>query len=475
MHEAKYIKAKQVVQEILGSTERMSGDTEADHSFRIFDTLAGLGVTDDVTLLTGLLHNLPVENTDIRNEIAHGFDPRILQNIENINKLRASKLIRETPRELNEAVIMQAYINTASNSSALVVRLADRLDNLRTAYAFPHEKRHVIAKKAEYLYAPLAKLVVLSKLASGLEEEIFKIVNPGDHYLISQYLNTFVQQHENTINDVFEFLKDVVREHVPYAYLSYRVKKPYSLYLKYYYKFKETMDVAEGLERVNDIVGVRIITKTVEECYRIESVLNKVFEGLAEYRDDYIASPRKSGYQSLHLQYKLSANFAFEVQIRTRDMHEINEFGPASHLLYKIGDKGKESKAVDKFKSYTLENEFWFKKLHYDHNLATFNEVPFAKHVYAYTPKKDIIELPQDSTLLDFAYAIHTTLGDKCIGARVNGRNVGIDYKIQNGDYIEVRTSRTKRSINMDVLKLLKTPSARAQVKKSMRKQLRED
>lgn len=468
MDKEKVQKAEEFAKKHLNTVKRFAGDSEFDHVCRVASVLIETGVNDTNTLVAAYLHSVLTTSPNLELEISTEFGNEVLSLIQLNKKLSATSVDKVSPKELNEAYIMQTYMSLASDVRVLAIRLADKLDSLNTAFALQKDQRFRLANKTLYLYAPLAEMLRIGRLYSRLQNAAFRILDPGEYNKISRYLSEREDEMNALLDDFHKFMGDLLVENNIVHTITSRLKHPYSIYKKS--KYTKT----KVLNDIKDIAGIRIITDTVENCYVIENIIFGLFSHYPSLRDDYIATPRASGYKSLHNIIKLNDTINVEVQIRTKEMHEYNEFGPASHVLYKIGDKGAKSLSVGLFKSYIRDNPNLFKEINYWESLRNNNNgitnVAFDKNVYVFTPKGDIIELPKDSCVIDFAYALHTTIGDRCVGALVNKRYVGVDYKVQTGDYIEVKTA-SKFSVNTSWLRIAKTARAREHIRKLMRKE----
>jgi GTP diphosphokinase / guanosine-3',5'-bis(diphosphate) 3'-diphosphatase len=453
--------------------KRISGEDYYNHVYRVYERLCDVGIKDETTLVSALLHQALDVSYELSNEIEVRFGPEVSKIVKNYKKLSNTTIERETPKNYNEKYILQTYINMADDIRTLVVRIADKIDNLSTSLVLPKEKRYSTAKKALYVYSPLARLIGMSKLAVQLENEAFKILEPGEYAKLSKYTNKRVSLIRGTLNDVEKLIKQVFRENNIHAKIQTRVKHLYGIYRKAQYMKSINRDPGNFYENVYDAAAMRIIVNSVEECYTVENLLKELMGPLPEQRDDYIKNPKRSGYQSIHNIYKISKDMRIEIQIRTQEMHNKNEFGPASHLLYKIGDKDAQSQAVEKFKDYFKENPYWSKDLNYwesEKALAEYKpSTPFSKFVYAFTPKGDIIELPKGSTIIDFAYAVHSKLGDSCIGGFVNGQMVKLTYEIADGDRVEIKTLKNRTKPSTDWLKIVKTARAKNRIRKALK------
>ena len=240
---------------------------------------------------------------------------------------------------------------------------------------------------------------------------------------------------------------------------DYRIKHKYGIYKKY-----SKVNVP-----IRDVVGFRIIVDTIENCYSVENILKEVWPFYNDLYNDYIQNPKNTGYKSIHNSFRFSKNLEAEVQIRTNEMHEFNEYGQAAHLLYKIAYRGEKSLLNRKFKEYMKENPFLFKDLQnwdIDARIEKKSVInTFKKYVYAFTPKGDIVELPRESTIIDFAYSLHSSIGEKCNSGFVNNKLVPLDYKVNDGDCIKIKTSNNVNA-NLDWLRIVKTKRAKSELKK---------
>jgi len=456
-------KALDYSQTVLSKHNRKAGDTVHEHSTRVYQILKNNNVQDEITLSAAILHPIYEYSKDTK-VVRELFGEEVAQIVRNYNLLSRSNVDQDTPKAFNEAFIMQAYINMAKDIRTLVIRIADRKDNLDTVFAFEKEKRIEVANKALNLYAPLAKIAGFSKISIGLEDESFKLLNPSEYYKIEQDLILNSEKYHKALTEVSALIKSLLRESNIESHISQRIKSRYGIYKK----------SLRG--PVRDKLGLRVVVNTIEQCYAAESLLKNLFDTYEDLRDDYISKPRPSGYRSIHNTLKVEKGVDMEVQIRTHEMHQYSEFGPASHLIYKLGDKGATSLAYEKFKNYTKENELWYKELSFwkvrSGTAESFNhKAPFSKNVYAFTPKGDIVELPKGASLVDFAYSVHSSLGDKCVGGHVNQKYVSLNYLIQDGDYVEIKTTN-KVNANRDWLKFAITKRAKEHIRKNLLRNL---
>ncbi len=454
--------------------KRKSGEDYYVHTFRVYEKLKEIGIEEESTLVAAILHQTLDFSDTLTNELEKRFGSEVLGIIQNYKKLSDMQIEHESPMNLNEKYIMQAIINMAEDMRTIVIRLADKIDNLETSLVLSKEKRELAAKKALMLYSPLARIIGVRKLATQLENNAFKILDPGEYAKLEKIMEKKTYHLRKAIKDTESSVSQILKDQRIEAKFQSRIKHLYGIFRKG--KFLNTIGKNPGgnYEDIYDTGALRIIVNKIDECYTVENILKELMEHIPSERDDYIKIPRESGYQSIHNTFKVTKDICIEVQIRTHDMHENSEYGPASHLLYKVSDKDAKSSAAHKFKKYLTKNPNWFKDLQFI-NMAQDPEAgfkpttPFSKNVYAFTPKGDIIELPKGSNIIDFAYALHTDLGNACIGGFINGQLVKLTYEIMDGDRVEIKSFKGKTKPSKDWLEIVKTPRARMEIKKALK------
>jgi GTP diphosphokinase / guanosine-3',5'-bis(diphosphate) 3'-diphosphatase len=466
-------KAKNFAIQVHEGHKRISGENYYEHTFRVYEKLRKIGIEEENTLIAAILHQTPDVSREIEPLIEKKFGKDVLNIVRSYKKLSDTNIERDTPNNFNEKYIMQAYINMAGDLRTLVIRLADKIDNLETSFALPKEKRVSSAQKALYLYSPLARIIGLSRFAIQLENSAFKILNPGEFSYIKRLIDRKVPYITKALNETQSILKEIFDEQKIEAKFQQRIKHVYGIYRKAtYYKSKDK-EVGKNFENIYDIAAMRIIVNNADDCYLVENILKNLLDNIPEERNDYIRTPRHTGYKSIHNVFKLTRTIKAEIQIRTNEMHDKAEYGPASHLLYKIADKDTRSSAAEKFREYLQENPYWFKELQFISMEQALNSykptTPFSKFVYAFTPKGDIIEIPKGATLIDFAYAVHSSLGHSCIGGFANGQLVKISYEIKDGDQIEIKTLKSKTKPSPDWLNIAKTSKAKGAIRKALK------
>lgn len=462
----KILKAKKLAKKLHGKQIRVCGESYYDHVKAVADLLVSSGVEDDSIIVAAYLHHIyDAESIPKRDFLLNEFGKDATNIIETYKKLSESEMSNIYPKSIDESLIMQAYLNLAKDPKTLIVRLADKVNNIKTAYTFPKEKAQKIAEYALYLYAPICHLLGIHNFVTPLENEAFKIIHPNIYHTISEYLETNLPKMKNQLIEVTQFIDEILSERNIDYKSSWRVKHIYSIYRKSIKYNQNPRLTKKGLSKIYDMAAMRILVNNIRDCYEVEDILNQALDSIPEQRDDYIQTPKAGGYQSIHGTYKVSSGINLEVQIKTYEMHENNEFGLASHTFYKIGDELKKD---------LKENPDFLKQMDFLKYKSKIKIDQFTNTIYVFTPKGDIIKLPKNSTGIDFAYAIHRDLGNSCVGAIINGDFKSPTHVLKNGDRVEIKTLRKKTKPSKDWLKMVKTKKARDYIKRSLKKPISE-
>ncbi len=451
-------KAKDFAQKVHSGHSRLSGENYFWHLHRVAELLEQNGVTDPEIIAGAYLHHVLDLDSTNKQTLLKEFGPGISDIVSEYKRVSDNEISSISPKDYNENVIVQTYLNLIKNPKTLIVRLADKVDNIRSAYVLPKESAKNVAEKAIYLYSPICQLLGLHGFVAELENEAFKILNPGKYYSIAAYLKKKTPEIEANLSDAVTFVSEILTENNIEARIDYRVKHIYSIYKKAV-KYHETKGT-RSLEKIYDIAAMRILVNTVEECYKTEDLLKQAWKYLTEERDDYINKPKPSGYQSIHNTFVVTPTLNVEVQIKTKEMHEINEYGIASHTFYKTGEKLKKTLQVD---------TNWVKQMSLEQNNGTIDIGFFNKYVYVFTPKGDIKQLPRGANLIDFAYSIHKDLGNACVGGTVNGDFQKLTYELKDGDRVEIKVLKHKKVPSSDWIDLVKTRKAKEEIRKALR------
>ncbi len=441
---------------------RHSGEPFFTHPLAVADIIADLGL-DNTTIIAGILHD-SVEDTLITNEdIAREFNPEIVKLVDGVTKLKNYDF--KTREEQQWESLRKMFLAMASDIRVVIIKLADRLHNMRTLKYQSENKQIEKATETLEIYAPLAHRLGISTIKWELEDLSLKFLHPDEYFEIANKIASTRAEREKQINSVIVKLEDKLSEMKIKAEIEGRPKHIYSIYKK----MKEKHKV---FEEVYDLIAIRIIVSSIKDCYGVLGIVHTMWKPIPLRFKDYIAVPKQNMYQSLHTTLLGEDGRPFEVQIRTYDMHRTAEYGIAAHWKYKEG--GKESNMDTKL-AWLRELMEWQNDLKDSKEfMETLKVNIFADTVFVFTPKGDVKDFVNGATPLDFAYSIHSAIGNKCVGAKVNGKIVTLDYQLQTGDIVDIITSNSATP-SRDWLKIVKTAQARSKIKQWFKKQLKEE
>ena len=448
---------------------RKSGEPYVQHLIETAYTVAKLQGGPS-TIIAGFLHDV-VEDTDVTiEEVEALFGSDVSHLVEAVTKIQRMQLNRIDEEEFEAEGHRKIFIAMAKDIRVIIVKLADRLHNMRTLEWLKPNRQIAISRETLEVYAPVAHRLGLNKIKSELEDLSLKYLEPEKYNHVLQLLNENTKNRSESLVRLKKKLADLLYEHnIPFIQIESRVKSIYSIYKKMFIKGRD-------FNEIYDIMALRVITKTELNCYEILGLVHSVYKPLPGRFKDYIAMPKPNLYQSLHTTIISGDGQFFEIQIRTEEMDEIAEEGIAAHWRYKEGSKyspEKEQKEIE-------EKLHWFRdfvsmssdELSTDAKeyMATLNKDVFDANIYIFTPKGRVIDLPSGSTPLDFAYKIHTGVGDSAVGAIVNGTLVPLGTELKTGDVVEIKTSKSSAGPNEGWLKLVKTNAARNHIRKQLTK-----
>ena len=410
---------------------------------------------DAATVSTGLLHDVVEDTLAGADDIRKVFGEDVANLVEGVTKI--SNLGKKSKEEAQAENLRKMILAMTSDIRVVLVKLADRLHNMRTLEYLRAEKRKRIAQETLEVYAPIAHRLGMSKIRAELEDLSFQYLEPEEYKRLKEEVESRRASTEAFLEEVQARIAErLTEEGVDFVRIDGRIKRLYSLYLKL--KRQKV-----PLDKVYDLAAIRILTREVKDCYFALGVMHKYWKPFHDRIKDFIAMPRENGYQSLHTSVVGEEGYHFEVQIRTEEMHRIAEEGIAAHWKYKEG-RGKDTSEDDAMK--------WLRRLAETQQdvsdardfVDSFKLDLFPKEVLAFTPKGKVIQLPRSATPIDFAYSIHTQVGDQCTGAKVNGKIVPLKYQIQNGDVVEIMTSPGHKP-SRDWLNFVVTSKARNKIK----------
>ncbi|MBR6740630.1 MAG: bifunctional (p)ppGpp synthetase/guanosine-3',5'-bis(diphosphate) 3'-pyrophosphohydrolase [Clostridia bacterium] len=444
---------------------RQSGEPYVCHPISVAEIVADMEMDAD-SIIAALLHDT-VEDTDMTDElIRERFGDTVADLVDGLTKLASIPYSSKVEQEMEN--LRKMFIAMARDIRVILIKLADRLHNIRTLDAKPPAKQREIALETMDVYSPIAHRLGVTRLKCEIEDLALRYLDPVGYEEIITALERQSTVREDLLHDIIDRLRNRFAEHgMGDIHIEGRVKDIYSIYRK---MFMQNKTIAE----VYDLYAVRIIVDTKDDCYNILGIIHDMYKPIPGRFKDYISTPKPNLYQSLHTTVIGRAGIPFEVQIRTWDMHHIAEYGIAAHWKYKQGLTGVDEKYESKLE--------WIRKMletqqdtDAEDFLSTFKIDMFADEVFVFTPKGDVINLPVGSTPIDFAYAIHSEIGNRMIGAKVNSRMVQIDHILQNGDIVEIVTSKASRGPSRDWLKIVKTNEAGSKIKQWFKKEKREE
>ena len=444
---------------------RSSGDQYISHPIAVAVILVGLGMDSD-TIIGGLLHDV-VEDTSVTLEdIEKQFGADVAELVDGVTKL--ANIPYSSRAEQQAENVRKMLLAMAKDVRVVIIKLADRLHNMRTLDFRIPEKQRVKSLETMEIYAPLAHRLGIRSVKEELEDLSLKHLDPVAYHEIEQQLALRKEDREAFLKNIIKRIQARLEsEHVT-AQIDGRVKSIYGIYRKMYIQ-------GRSFDEIYDIYAVRIIVDTVLECYNILGIIHDMLRPIPNRFKDYISTPKQNMYQSLHTTVLDKEGVPFEVQIRTWDMHYTAEYGVAAHWKYKICMEGKD--ALD-------ERLAWIRQLlesqkdsdDVEDIVKSIKTDIAPEEVFVFTPRGDVIRLPQGSTVVDFAYAIHSEVGNKMIGAKVDGRIVSLDYKVKTGMIVEIITSTTQSNgPSRDWLKFVKTSEARNKIRSWFKKEKREE
>jgi len=451
---------------------RKTGEPYLEHPLATAMILAEFHL-DAETLAAALLHDVPEDCGVSLDEIEADFGPQVVKLVDGVTKLgklTSRARAKETKSNVQAENLRKMLLATAEDLRVVLIKLADRLHNMRTLGGLPAEKRRAIAQETLEIYAPLAHRLGVREAKWQLEDLAFRYLKPRVYHRIARLVAGKRAEREGFVTELSQMLCQELDKAGIKAKVSGRPKHIYSIYQKmgkYDARGKHFGDI-------HDLFALRVLVDSVSDCYKALGVLHNLWRPIPEEFDDFIANPKDNGYQALHTTVMCQGTTPLEIQIRTHDMHRVNEYGVAAHWLYK------EGKAGERFNdeiAWLQQIGDWREELDSEEFLESIKTDVLVDRVFIYTPKGEIKELPKGATPLDFAFRIHTDLGYRCIGAKVNGRLEPFNYTLKNGDVVEIMTSKADKGPSLDWLNpelgYLKTSHARSKVRQWFNKQER--
>ena len=453
-----------------GDQRRKSGEPYIIHPLWVAIILADLEM-DKETIAAGMLHDV-VEDTKFTDEdIRREFGDEVALLVDGVTKL--GRLSYSSDKlEVQAENLRKMFLAMAKDIRVIIIKLADRLHNMRTLQFMTPAKQKEKAKETMDIYAPIAQRLGISKIKTELDDLALKYSQPEVFYDLVNQINARKTEREEFVEQIVEEVSTHMKNANIKAEVNGRVKHFFSIY-------KKMVNQDKTVDQIYDLFAVRIIVESVKDCYAALGVIHEMYTPIPGRFKDYIAMPKPNMYQSLHTTLMSSVGQPFEIQIRTEEMHKTAEYGIAAHWKYKESNDGKKSvEAQEEEKLSWLRQILEWQRDMSDNreflNLIKGDLDLFAEDVYCFTPQGDVKNLPNGSTPIDFAYVIHSAVGNKMVGARVNGKLVNIDYKIQNGDRIEILTSQNSKGPSRDWLNIVKSTQAKNKINQWFKKEFKE-
>ena len=448
--------------------KRKSGEPYIIHPVCVASILADL-MLDSTTVAAGFLHDCVEDNKDVTVEtIEAQFGPEVALLVDGVTKL---KRLDFTSREDQQAEsLRKMFLAMAKDIRVVLIKLADRLHNMRTLKYQSPDRQVAIARETLDVYAPLCHRLGMSTLKWEMEDLALRYIDPAGYYDLVEKVGQKRKEREHAIQVVISALKEQLDQAGIHCEIAGRPKHFYSIYRK-------LKTQGKTFDQIYDLIAVRVLVDTIPDCYAVLGIVHTMWTQVPNRFKDYISMPKGNMYQSLHTTVVGTSGElrgqTFEVQIRTWEMHRTAEYGIAAHWRYK------EGKQVD-----SLDNKlYWLRQIldwqNETHDPSEFMDALkvdlFSDEVFVFTPKGDIVNLPRGATPVDFAYHIHSAIGNKCIGAKINGRIVPLETELQTGDFVEVLTSSNSKGPSMDWLKLCKTSEAKSKIRAYLKHELRDE
>ncbi len=444
--------------------KRASGEPYITHPIAVAQILLDLGL-DVSTIAAALLHDCIEDTVATEVDIKEKFGDEVSQLVLGVTKL--DKIIFQSKEEEQAENFRRMFFAMARDIRVILIKLADRLHNMRTLNSKAHDRQIAIATETLEIYAPLASRLGLSYIKCELEDVCLKILHPTVYDNLVNEISLKRAERKEIVSIICSRLTDLLKELGVNGEVSGRPKHFYSIY-------KKMVNHNRSFEQIYDLTAVRVIVENIKDCYEVLGMIHTIWKPIPGRFKDYIAVPKPNNYQSLHTTVMTAFGMPFEIQIRTYEMHRIAEYGVAAHWKYKenraqvsdLDEKLEWLRGVMDAEGETTEPQAFYESLKLD---------LYSGQVFIFTPKGDVVVLPDGSTTVDFAYYVHSAVGNKCVGAKINGKIVPLETKLATGDYVEIITSSSAKGPSRDWLRFVRTPQAKSKIRAFFKKEQKED
>lgn len=457
-------KAYELADEAHKEQKRVNGDPYILHPLAVAEILADMEI-DTTTITASLLHDVVEDTEYMLEDIERIFGKEVAFLVDGVTKLNRLDYRTKEDQQVNS--MRKMFLAMAKDIRVVVIKLADRLHNMRTLKYMRSEKQKRIAQETLEIYAPLAHRLGIFNIKWELEDLSFRYMEPDKYYDLVDQMKEKRKVREEIVNEAIDVLKKTLTESSISFEINGRPKHFYSIYKK---MKKDNRD----LSQIYDLYAIRVIVDTVQDCYGVLGIVHSLWKPLPYRFKDYIAMPKPNNYQSLHTTVIGTRGQPVEIQIRTWDMHHIAEYGVAAHWRYKEGRASQKATGFDEKMGWLRNLLEWQDTSNPQKFVNALKLDAFSDEVFVFTPRGDVIDLPQGAIPIDFAYRIHTDVGHRCVGAKVNGKIVPLDYALKNGDIVEVITSKTGKP-SLDWLKIVGSSESRSKIRNWFKKENREE
>ncbi len=464
--EEKLYKAYTYAQTAHAGQKRASGEPYFIHPCAVANILMDLGL-DEATIAAALLHDVIEDTSATAEDIKKEFGSEVLALVDGVTKLE--KIVFKSQEDADAENFRKIFVAMAKDVRVIIIKLADRLHNMRSLNFLSHERQQRMASETLDIYAPLAGRLGISQIKCELEDLCLKYLDPESYDYLVYNIRERLTERKEFVARIVEEIKDMMKESGVGGEVFGRPKHFYSIY-------KKMKNKGKTLDQIYDLTAVRVIVKDVRECYTVLGTIHERWKPIPGRIKDYIATPKPNKYQSLHTTVMTKYGQPFEIQIRTEEMHKIAEFGIAAHWKYKEGKTEEETNNFENRLTWLREVMEWQGDLKDSREFIDALKTELYSHeLLVFTPRGKVISLPPEATPVDFAYAIHSEVGNRCTGARVNSKIVPLTTTLQVGDVVEIITSPNSKGPSRDWLKFIKSSSAKAKIKQFYKNELKEE